>query len=89
MPLNLNYKCSKFILMKNRITNVQPSSVSKGIVKPHVVRRFKCWLGFHDWVNIDTNPMPNPKAGEMICWSDLHECEHCKKQEYKGMGCVV
>lgn len=64
-------------------------SVSKGIAKPHVVRRFICWLGFHDWVNIDTNPMPNPKAGEMICWSDLHECEHCKKQEYKGMGCVV
>jgi hypothetical protein len=64
-------------------------SVSQHSSKPNVVRRFKCWLGFHDWVNIDTNPMPNPKAGEMICWSDLHECEHCKKQEYKGMGCVV
>ena len=54
-----------------------------------VVRRFLCWLGFHKWVNIDTNPMPNPKAGEMICWSELHECCHCKKQEYKGMGCIV
>lgn len=52
-------------------------------------KRFLCWLGFHKWVNIDTSPMPNPKAGEMICWSELHECCHCKKQEYKGMGCIV
>lgn len=37
MPLNLKYKCSKFIQMKNRITKVQPSSVSKGIAKPLVV----------------------------------------------------
>lgn len=48
-----------------------------------------CRLGFHRWVNIDSSPMPNPKAGEMICWSELHECGRCKKQEYKGMGCIV
>ena len=47
--------------------------------------KLKCWLGFHKWKNIDKNPMPNPQNGEMICWSDLHECEHCKKQEYKGI----
>ena len=65
------------------------TSVGQTIAKPNVVRRLKCWLGFHDWVNIDTNPTPNPKTGEMICWSELHECSRCKKQEYKGMGCVV
>lgn len=57
--------------------------------KASVVRRFKCWLGFHKWINIDTNPTPTPKDGEMICWSELYECGECGKQEYKGMGCVV
>lgn len=70
-------------MKQNRITSAGHSS------NTNVVRRFLCWLGFHKWINIDTNPMPNPKAGEMICWSELHECRHCKKQEYKGMGCVV
>ncbi len=54
-----------------------------------VIRKLKCLLGFHDWVNIDTNPQPNPKAGEMICWSELHKCDNCKKEEYKSMGCIV
>jgi hypothetical protein len=53
------------------------------------IKRLLCLLGFHKWFNIDTNPIPNPKAGEMICWSELHECIHCKKQEYKGMGCIM
>lgn len=48
----------------------------------------QCSLGYHNWINIDKRPMPNPKPGEMICWSELHECKHCKKQEYKGMGCI-
>ena len=62
---------------------------SQTIAKPNVVRRLICLLGFHKWVNIDSTPMPNPKEGEMICWSELHECGECGKQEYKGMGCVV
>lgn len=65
------------------------TSIRQTIAKPHAVRRLLCWLGYHRWVNIDSSPMPNPKYGEMICWSELHECWHCKKQEYKGMGCVV
>ncbi len=67
--------------------NSEPSADNG--TKPHVVRRLLCWLGFHRWVNIDSSPMPNPKDGEMICWSELHECRRCKKQEYKGMGCTV
>ena len=67
----------------------QKQMESKVLNIADVVRRFLCWLGFHNWVNINVTPIPNPKAGEMICWSDLHECKHCKKQDYKGMGCVV
>ena len=47
-----------------------------------------CRFGFHKWINID-NYDPIPKDGEMICYQNLHECSKCKKQEYKGMGCVV
>lgn len=56
--------------------------------KPTVMRRLKCWLGKHDWVNIDTKHIPKLEPGEMYCYADLHECKHCKKREYKGMGCV-
>ncbi len=51
--------------------------------------KIKCFLGFHKWINIDNSPIPNPKTDEMICWSELHECENCKKREYKGMGCII
>ena len=70
-------------------TNAEDLTSSQTIAKPNVVRRLICLLGFHKWVNIDSTPMPNPKEGEMICWSELHECGECGKQEYKGMGCVV
>jgi len=70
-------------------TEVQNTASSQHDAKLPVMRRFFCWLGFHSWVNIDDTPMPNPKAGEMICWSELHQCSRCGKQEYKGMGCVV
>ena len=45
-----------------------------------------CWLGFHKWINIDKRPMPEVPKGDSVCYSDLHECRRCKKQEYKGMG---
>jgi len=47
-----------------------------------------CSLGFHKWKNIDRYT-PIPKDGEMICFQNLHECKNCKKQEYKGMGCII
>ena len=51
--------------------------------------KLKCYFGLHKWINIDKSPQPNPKEGEMICYSNLHECSHCKKQQPLGMGCVV
>ena len=53
-----------------------------------IIKTISCLLGFHKWINIDTTPLPNPKLGEMICWSELHECKFCKKQQYLGMGCI-
>lgn len=53
------------------------------------MRKIMCYFGFHKWINIDLRQTPNPKEGEMICWSELHECAHCKKQEYKGMGWII
>lgn len=47
-----------------------------------------CSLGFHKWKNIDRYT-PIPKDGKMICFQNLHECKNCKKQEYKGMGCII
>jgi len=52
------------------------------------MRKILCFFGFHKWKNIDTNSTPNPMEGEIICWSELHECQHCKKQKYLGMGCI-
>ena len=54
-----------------------------------MIRKILCYFAFHQWININTKPQPNPKPGEMICYTDLHECKHCKKQEYKGMGWIV
>lgn len=54
-----------------------------------IIHKIKCFLGFHNWINIDKSPLPNPKKGEMICWYELHECEYCKKKDYKGMGCII
>lgn len=51
--------------------------------------KIKCYFGYHNWVNIDTSLMPNPEPGTMICWSELHECKHCKKQAQLGMGCIL
>lgn len=53
------------------------------------MKKLLCWLGFHKWVNIDTRPEPNPKAGTSICYSELHECSRCKKQEYLSMGWII
>lgn len=54
-----------------------------------VLKKLLCYLGFHQWVNIDTNATPNPKNGESIMYSELHECTNCKKREYKPMGMII
>jgi len=46
-----------------------------------------CRFGFHKWVNIKPYT-PRPKNGKMIYFQNLHECSRCKKQEFKGMGCI-
>jgi len=53
MPLNLKYKCSKFIQMKNRITKVQLTSVSKGIAKPRVSSSFVFDPALLDKIKVD------------------------------------
>ncbi len=53
------------------------------------MKKILCWLGFHKWKNIDTTPLPDLKEGESICYSDLHKCERCGKEEYKGMGWLI
>jgi len=55
----------------------------------HLLSKLKCWLGFHKWINVDTTQFPKLEADEIYCYSELHECEHCKKKEYKGMGCII
>lgn len=50
--------------------------------------KVKCFFGFHKWRNIDKEPLPNLKPGESYCYSDLHKCDHCGKEEYKGMGWI-
>ena len=52
------------------------------------MKQLLCFLGFHKWKNID-GYTPIPKDGEMICFQNLHQCKNCKKQEYKGMGCII
>ncbi len=47
----------------------------------------KCFLGLHKWKNIN-DYFPLPKENETICFSNLHKCDNCGKEEYKGMGCV-
>lgn len=59
--LNLNYKCSKFIQMKNSKQKVQPSSVSKGIANPHVICCGK-WEKFTGQV-LETNDLLWTKDG--------------------------
>ncbi len=51
-------------------------------------KRLKCFLGFHDWVNIDDEPEPDTSGGAVL-WSALHECKRCKKKEHKGMGWLM
>lgn len=53
-----------------------------------MIKRILCWFGTHRWKNIDTTPLPELKEGESYCYSDLHKCERCGKEEYKGMGCI-
>lgn len=53
-----------------------------------IIIKVKCFLGFHKWRNID-NYFPIPTQGnETICFRNLHKCDNCGKEEYKGMGCV-
>jgi len=47
-----------------------------------------CNIGLHKWVNIDRHT-PIPTDGERIYFSNLHECSHCKKKEYKPMGSII
>ena len=54
-----------------------------------IIIKIKCYLGFHKWKNIDTTPKPHLEPGDAYCYSDLHKCEHCKKEKYLGMGCVI
>jgi hypothetical protein len=54
-----------------------------------LIIRLRCKFGFHNWINIDSNPLPNPDPGDMICWYELHKCCSCGKEEYKGMGCII
>jgi hypothetical protein len=58
------------------------------VKKQKMIKKLLCFFGFHKWKNID-DYFPIPKDGEMICFQNLHECKNCKKQEYKGMGCII
>lgn len=49
----------------------------------------KCRIGFHNWINIDKNPLPSLGPGESILFCNEHECTHCHKKEMKGMGWLV
>ena len=51
-----------------------------------IINKIKCFLGFHSWVNIDPNPVPEIKDGESIQVVNLHECSICKYRTYLGMG---
>ena len=58
-----------------------------GKIKQWFLHFVMCRLGFHKWQNLRKD-IPNPKVGEMICWSALHKCDRCGKEEMKGMGCI-
>jgi hypothetical protein len=58
-----------------------------GKIKQWFLHVVMCRFGHHKWVNIKPYT-PSPKDGEMICFQNLHECSRCKRQEFKGMGCI-
>lgn len=51
-----------------------------------MIRKILCFFGYHRWKNIDDSPMPEVPVGGSVTYSELHECECCKKREYLGMG---
>ena len=53
------------------------------------INKILCKLGFHKWINIDKSPFPKLKPGEIYCYSDLHKCLKCGKEQYLGMGCLM
>ncbi len=57
-----------------------------------VLRKFidniKCFFGKHDWENIGQYEPPAGDPGTKTCYSSLHRCKHCSKEEFKGMGCI-
>jgi hypothetical protein len=47
------------------------------------MNKIKCFLGFHKWKRVGEIELELNSTTHV---QHLHECEHCKKQEYKGMG---
>ena len=52
------------------------------------IKRIGCFFGYHDWDDVGKNQPPWPKDGVTVCYSSLHQCTKCKKEEMKGMGCM-
>ena len=48
-----------------------------------MINKIKCFFNFHKWKRIGELNVPLNQATHISC---LHECEYCKKQEFKGMG---
>lgn len=48
-----------------------------------------CFFVGHKWEDIGKH-FPKKEGKEtMTCYSSLHKCERCGKEEMKGMGCVI
>ena len=54
-----------------------------------IINRIRCFLGLHDWKNIDNTQMPDIPKGGSLTYCELHQCSKCKKEEYLGMGTII
>jgi len=66
--------------MMNKLGLDKPNSFLDSVI---------CFFRGHKWDNIGNYEPPAGGDGVTTCYSSLHKCERCGKEEMKGMGCIT
>lgn len=59
----------------------------------NLMNKIKCSVGIHDWEQVGDDShvfeaLKDPEV-QMVCYSSLHKCTRCSKEELKGMVCKL
>ena len=90
MNITVNLKrVNDMILLEGMMKEQEQNKDIKEVKPNSFLDRVICFFRGHKWDNIGNYEPPAGGEGVTTCYSSLHKCERCGKEEMKGMGCIT